>query len=884
MNAEISMPLNEKVKFLSKCPVLLGVDPAHLNQLATHMTLKAYTPHTNLDKTDGRRRFPLRAVVNGRVESVLLTAGREQRRLVGPGEFCGLGSVEADTSDGGDRNQRWRGYVVDRCQVLELYPDAFSDALAKDVLQRLVRAFWLEAWWPVIFQTLKGTREFRFIRPDIAWSMLIRGSIRELQDGETVFEGKEVPEKFVVVLQGMLIPSLILGGSSTAVGPANLLGFRHLLQGQPLPREYTAGASTAILELSSSAFVDALRTIPSLAKFIESGRFPVPKTIFTPFVCHRAVPMREMREWIDEVRTDLDAMHAYAAVVRLVPGNKPLTWLSGGVPGGELEAGADGFKEGGTTIEVLESHLGHEPRIFRHVLFDMTELGPQEADEFVVNLVETEHEYPVRPTVVLAHAGDWIGLVEKIPLPARRYALPVAVLPTPPKPGRPAAVHRVTSDAMGGSGRNDAGASFAPARLQQASASILSDAAQQMAAFGAASRNTEPTDPWPVGTVRVVREGDNPGTRMDRVARALAYRRVGVAIGGSGALSAASIPLIRAMHKKKIPIDMWSSTSFGTLLGAFYSVLGLEGFDRLLKYCWTLSPVLMSMNLFTSKGVAMWMWSFVGDVKLGDLEIPFIPVATDAANLTEYDLRSGSVAEAVSVSGSMPPGAPTYRDGRRLLDGGIVADVPCRVLADEGADLIIGVSSFAVPKTLSGPSTIFPRLAEWWGTLNPVRRGIDFWRSYSMLWHYAAFSQIDEAQMLYTSEDFGFNGAEFWKAQEIVDRSARSGGFKGALVEVGWLWRAMNPEGMQGPPPVHATDPDENLKRIADVARQQKVRVSVALGAGGTGAAGRTGTAARRIRQIRKQLVELGAPSKNLSVRRRDPQPDEPEGSIQYTA
>ena len=679
-----------------------------------------------------------------------------------------------------------------------------------------------------------------------------------------LFQKGVIPAKTVLLLAGTLReknpkrPKVVASGT--------LVGFHHMLAEQPMESDFVATSKLWVLELTRDAFEDALASIPSLAVSLrgpDSVDTIDRRPILTPFVnrCrHRSVPMKT---WILDIRKELENMGESVLVVELVPGDASMRRKDGVVT-----MGVDRLERQGLP-KAVRGHL--------HVLIDTSAL-PQDVNVLSCAALgcATNRPHgtdPVRAVVLVDHARDWPDLAAQVPLPASRWALPVSVLSARPRP-----------------------------RVSDPLRSVAS-AVSGLEAFAELDERTHPADHWPVGAVRAVGDDEPPhrtdssaaheeggfgrDTSMARCARALAYRRVGVAIGGSAVLSAAAIPLIQKMQQRNIPIDALSGTSFGTLIGAFYTVLGHAGVDRMLGWMWTFLPMLLSTGSFTSRGIAWWMRQFVGDVELGQIEIPLFPVATDADALTEFDVRSGRVAQAVRVSGSMPPGAPTYRDGRRLIDGGVIADVPCRVLDDEGIDLIVGVSSFAVPKRLPEPNKSFPRLAAWWGTADRHRRFVDFARSYLMLWHYAAYSQADYATVMYTAETFGYSGLDYAAAARIVRAAARSEALETALDEVQGSWDSLNPR--ISPHLVDAeagTDDaglDRDLEQIADVARTQRVRVWVALDADDEGAGG-SGTAAQRIRRIRKQLVELGVPSKNLSVRRRAPGPDDPDGTIRYTA
>jgi len=67
----------------------------------------------------------------------------------------------------------------------------------------------------------------------------------------------------------------------------------------------------------------------------------------------------------------------------------------------------------------------------------------------------------------------------------------------------------------------------------------------------------------------------------------------------------------------------------------------------------------------------------VPDVEISGLSIPFVAVATDLESGEEVRCTHGSLLEAVHASSSIPGVVPPVEvDGRRLVDGGVLAEVP----------------------------------------------------------------------------------------------------------------------------------------------------------------------------------------------------------------
>ena len=90
------------------------------------------------------------------------------------------------------------------------------------------------------------------------------------------------------------------------------------------------------------------------------------------------------------------------------------------------------------------------------------------------------------------------------------------------------------------------------------------------------------------------------------------------------------------------------------------------------------------------------------------LKIPFRAVATDLVSGRRVVMRDGSLAEALRASATVPLlFTPIERDGMRLVDGGLVANVPVDVARSADCDIVIAVN------TTSGLRTADEMKAPW---------------------------------------------------------------------------------------------------------------------------------------------------------------------------
>lgn len=173
--------------------------------------------------------------------------------------------------------------------------------------------------------------------------------------------------------------------------------------------------------------------------------------------------------------------------------------------------------------------------------------------------------------------------------------------------------------------------------------------------------------------------------------------RIGLVLGSGSARGWAHIGVVRALADAGIVPDMICGCSIGALVGAAYaqgSLDRLEDWVSNLRWQDVLGLVDVSLSGGLLKGeklMAFFERHFI-DPGIEALPVPFACVATDLASGREVWLREGSVAAAVRASAALPGlFAPATRDGRLLVDGGLVNPVPVSLCRAMGADIVIAV-------------------------------------------------------------------------------------------------------------------------------------------------------------------------------------------------
>ena len=171
-------------------------------------------------------------------------------------------------------------------------------------------------------------------------------------------------------------------------------------------------------------------------------------------------------------------------------------------------------------------------------------------------------------------------------------------------------------------------------------------------------------------------------------------------LGGGAARGFAHIGVIRTLEQEKIPIDMIVGTSVGSLIGAIYAS-DMNSFELE----WTAFALEKDsifdygiMNAFTGMGLANgdkleeFVRTKIATSNIEDLKLPFVAVATDLNRGTRVVLDRGSVAKAVHASSAVPGVFnPVEHQGRLLVDGGVMDNIPIAVAREKGADIVIAV-------------------------------------------------------------------------------------------------------------------------------------------------------------------------------------------------
>lgn len=204
---------------------------------------------------------------------------------------------------------------------------------------------------------------------------------------------------------------------------------------------------------------------------------------------------------------------------------------------------------------------------------------------------------------------------------------------------------------------------------------------------------------------------------------------LGLALGGGAARGLAHIGVLRIFEEEGIPIDFIAGTSMGALIGALYTLHGraetviekLRGmleshnfkdirpsyfdeedtweagfyqrFLHHLKKGMIFTKSITQISLISEKDYRSVIGEIFGDVTMEELQIPFGCVATDLISGQPILLTRGSLSEAICASCAIPGILPPIRlNGKQLVDGGLVENIPIRSAREMGAQVVVCVN------------------------------------------------------------------------------------------------------------------------------------------------------------------------------------------------
>lgn len=205
--------------------------------------------------------------------------------------------------------------------------------------------------------------------------------------------------------------------------------------------------------------------------------------------------------------------------------------------------------------------------------------------------------------------------------------------------------------------------------------------------------------------------------------------KAALALGGGGARGTAHIGVIRALEQHNIDFDFIAGTSMGAVVGASYCLTKDIDWveEKILKLTRTkeimdmerlsapspgeekrilieeLSTFVKGLYLWNIRAIKRWIvdnahmeaviTELVQNKDFKDLKLPFYAACCDLNTGEEVTIEAGKIKEAVLASIAIPGVfSPVEREGRILVDGGIINLAPVSACKSKSADFIIAVN------------------------------------------------------------------------------------------------------------------------------------------------------------------------------------------------
>jgi NTE family protein len=208
--------------------------------------------------------------------------------------------------------------------------------------------------------------------------------------------------------------------------------------------------------------------------------------------------------------------------------------------------------------------------------------------------------------------------------------------------------------------------------------------------------------------------------------------RVGLVLGGGGARGTAHIGVLEVLERLRVPVDCVAGTSMGALVaGAWaagvspaemrevlaranwadmfvdnpdYSELNFRNKRLLQRFLPGTETGVGAQGLTTPPGVVTGqkvklfinrlVRADAGERRIETLPLPLSIIATDIGTGERVAYRSGSLTHAMRASMAVPGLlAPVVHEGRKLVDGGLVDNVPIAEVRERcGAEVVIAVN------------------------------------------------------------------------------------------------------------------------------------------------------------------------------------------------
>lgn len=182
-------------------------------------------------------------------------------------------------------------------------------------------------------------------------------------------------------------------------------------------------------------------------------------------------------------------------------------------------------------------------------------------------------------------------------------------------------------------------------------------------------------------------------------------QNVALVLSSGGSRGLAHIGAISELEKQGFEITSVSGSSIGSVIGGLYAMGKLHEYTEWVSTfnkmdIWGFMDFTLTTNgLLKGERVFDKMKSFIPDMNIEDMPIPFAAVATDILHEKEVVFTKGSFYEAVRASVAIPAVfTPVKYNNTILVDGGILNPIPIEHVRRKNGDILIVVNLYGEKK------------------------------------------------------------------------------------------------------------------------------------------------------------------------------------------
>jgi NTE family protein len=183
---------------------------------------------------------------------------------------------------------------------------------------------------------------------------------------------------------------------------------------------------------------------------------------------------------------------------------------------------------------------------------------------------------------------------------------------------------------------------------------------------------------------------------INRLARFIAGRAVGLVLAGGGARGFAHIGVIKALKEAGVPFDYLGGTSMGAIIAAGLAYeWDLEELSARVRAAFVETNPLSDFTLplialVRGRKVSNLLQENFGDIAIEELPLPFFCVSSDLTTGRIHEHRDGPLWRALRASVALPGILPPVTfNGHLLVDGGVMNNLPVDVMAERLSGPII---------------------------------------------------------------------------------------------------------------------------------------------------------------------------------------------------